>query len=901
MAMNWETIPFSGQISDQMFDAVGKWIKKTYECKILEKTVGEIEKDYKTKVFEHLSHQEEFDWEGLKDFIDAHLLGSISSVFLAPDRVVREALRKQVAIRAYSSAGAKTVASQRQVDVLLNKVLVQVRNFLCGDQEPVDRIPFHEMTDQICVRMDASEEKIKEMIQEQTEKLTEQYKDLQESLAYQNSFAKLVDDIQLPPEINSPFHYRDPKVGFYGREVEIAFLDEFLDREEPILFTAVTGPAGAGKSKFLYEYVKGMGGNVYWKCVFFQNKGLLEQMANRSEWAYPVNLLVVIDYAGDYADLIGEWLVSLRTGRRPQKMRIVLLEREGAERSREGNHALEKASANPIWYDRLLSVHARDDVKSMLYTGGADRMFLELPTLSDDAFKSIIADYGAARGRQISGKDQEEILAYCKKIERREGQGSRPRPLILLFVVDAWTQGKDYRRWNVQELLLRIIERYQEHWKTALCGGKEEVFSALQRLLLYATATGGWMIESKLPEYLQRDFVTVKKFCGTKNNLRQLFLDVNEKFGWDGVLSPLEPDLIGELFVLNYLDRSFESVEMVGAFQQIPKYIEFLSRCIEDYADAEGIAQLFDNGLERLINENLIYKFSMGYACLLSILILHQKKENALATSDYLRKLALEGQYGEDESIVQLYAKGLFILALDQEVEKAKTTVERLRGLAEDSRYRENEEIVLEYAKGLFYLAVVQEVEAGETTVERLRGLAEDSRYRENEEIVLEYAKGLTNLGFQYYLHHHFEKAEESFAKAHQMGEIDGSVNLCYMIRRGEAKNHSPEEVKEILPPLLEKKNSFAIMNLALYLAEYENDWKEADNLIATLHETEDVDKVIDWWLELEDLEGVLAMTWLERHGICPPYYHLRGQDTLRLLRRNYPSVPDWIVERRDA
>ena len=308
---------------------------------------------------------------------------------------------------------------------------------------------------------------------------------------------------------------------------------------------------------------------------------------------------------------------------------------------------MEKASANPIWYDRLLSVHARNDVKSMLYAGGADRMFLELPTLSDDAFQSIIADYGAARGRQISGKDQEEILAYCKKIERREGQGSRPRPLILLFVVDAWTQGKDYRSWNVQELLLRIIERYQEHWKTALCGGSEEVFCSFQRLLLYATATGGWKIESKLPEYLQKDFETVKKFCGMKKNLRKLFRDVNEKLGWDDILSPLEPDLIGELFVLDYLEHSFESAEMVEAFQQNPKYIEFLSRCIEDYADAEGIAQLFDNGLERLMNENLVHKIPMGYTFLLRILILYQKKENALVTLDYLRKWLWRDKMGK--------------------------------------------------------------------------------------------------------------------------------------------------------------------------------------------------------------------------------------------------------------
>lgn len=81
MTIKWEDIPFSGQVSEKMFEEVGEWIKKTYEQKVLAKAVGETEEEYKEKVFEHLSQQEEFDWEGLKDFIEAHLLGSISAVF----------------------------------------------------------------------------------------------------------------------------------------------------------------------------------------------------------------------------------------------------------------------------------------------------------------------------------------------------------------------------------------------------------------------------------------------------------------------------------------------------------------------------------------------------------------------------------------------------------------------------------------------------------------------------------------------------------------------------------------------------------------------------------------------------------------------------------------------------
>ncbi|MCI8365444.1 MAG: hypothetical protein HFG34_10940 [Eubacterium sp.] len=65
----------------------------------------------------------------------------------------------------------------------------------------------------------------------------------------------------------------------------------FLDRGDPVFFTAVNGPAGAGKSKFLYEYVKGLSANPNWKCLFIQNRKALEIFAGLCEWKYPVNLL----------------------------------------------------------------------------------------------------------------------------------------------------------------------------------------------------------------------------------------------------------------------------------------------------------------------------------------------------------------------------------------------------------------------------------------------------------------------------------------------------------------------------------------------------------------------------------------------------------------------------------
>lgn len=135
-----------------------------------------------------------------------------------------------------------------------------------------------------------------------------------------------------------------------------------------------------------------------------------------------------------------------------------------------------------------------------------------------------------------------------------------------------------------------------------------------KRLLVYATATGEWRIKDPLPEYLQTDFVSVKEFCMTRDKQDQLLRSVNEKFEWDGILSPLEPDLIRELFVLEYLQNAFEAEKMIEAFHTSKKYLLFLFRSIQDYADVDKYAHLFSDGLKTLLKESLIRKIPELYA-----------------------------------------------------------------------------------------------------------------------------------------------------------------------------------------------------------------------------------------------------------------------------------------------
>lgn len=185
-------VPFS----EPLIEAAGKFIKKKYKTAEFIHSVRELEEEHKQNVFENLSRQEEFDWAGLIEYIDENLLGRIAAAFLSPHRDLREAGRKQAYIRAYCSAKADTVASQRQVDRLMDKIFIQTRDFLCGLQDDSDWLPFNQVTDQICVRLDTWEHDAKEMIEDQTQTFTGQYEKILASLEYQNSFARIVDQMR---------------------------------------------------------------------------------------------------------------------------------------------------------------------------------------------------------------------------------------------------------------------------------------------------------------------------------------------------------------------------------------------------------------------------------------------------------------------------------------------------------------------------------------------------------------------------------------------------------------------------------------------------------------------------------------------------------------------------------
>ena len=176
--------------------------------------------------------------------------------------------------------------------------------------------------------------------------------------------------------------------------------------------------------------------------------------------------------------------------------------------------------------------------------------------------------------------------------------------LIVLFTADAVLENREYKKWDIQHLIEEIIKKYMEHWKKVTCQNDEKIFNALSEMLMFATAAGAWVPGDTVPE-LFADSSSI--LCSMDSAaLEQLISEVNEEKRFDGKLKPLEPDLIGEYYVLDYwIRKKYVKGYLENSFRilwEYPLYFaQFLNRCMQNYIKQDAFKYLFQNGMEKLM------------------------------------------------------------------------------------------------------------------------------------------------------------------------------------------------------------------------------------------------------------------------------------------------------------
>jgi len=142
------------------------------------------------------------------------------------------------------------------------------------------------------------------------------------------------------------------------------------------------------------------------------------------------------------------------------------------------------------------------------------------------------------------------------------------------------------------------------------------------------------------------------------------------------------------------------------------------------------------------------------------------------------------------------------------------------------------------------------------------------------------------------------KEASILFQEARRQGNSIASLNLAYLLRRGEIADASSPPLDELLSEHLKQRDSFAFVNQALRLArgiQCNIDWKAADLLFERL---QDSGNVLEWWFARSregDPEGHLVTGWLGRHQLATDPDGFQIAQRMDLARTGGWLVPEWM------
>lgn len=546
------------------------------------------------------------------------------------------------------------------------------------------------------------------------------------------------EDATLVSESERRFMYNSDFIAFTGRQKEISLLEEFCKSEGITSWWAVIGPGGMGKSRLIHEFEKQKKAQG-WKTYWLKR----EDYQNIINWIPgPDPSLVIADDVQAYLLSVGEWINTVAERPRSRKLRIILLERDGADlNSASWGVALQEESPY------------NSPVLDTCYRPG----FLQLEPLPEDELKKIMTDFAVASGRPLKGDDHAaRLLRTLKKVD-----SGLQRPIYALAIVDAWCNHKDPTCWDKEMVLEALVDREMNFYYKRLKNMSSQKISKTMKAefesVLAKSCLSGFITLAQIPEQeypklcrfaesAGMDFYELIRQIGVVNNLTIQLVEIDEngneignehKESVEAVILRC-PDLIKEYLVLQQaFERGHQELLFPEDWENSPMQLSFLARILRDYPEKlDGETQFWDTFYSGEPQKNLSAKL-YGNVLLVITIQLPQKSSKAI------EKLGdLQSRFHTNEEIALTYAKALFNYSVEQSQESAGLSVEKLHALY--LQFCDNEDIAVQYAKGTFNLASNQAAEEREHSVQILKELHE--KFKESEEIAVCYARELAKL-----------------------------------------------------------------------------------------------------------------------------------------------------------
>lgn len=356
-----------------------------------------------------------FDLNRIGDYAEEHLQDTFVAYFNESDFVKRDELKRMIYLDAYQEINATTLDDKNIIYVCVQSILNTIEdNYLSETSDHLKYIA-------------------NKVVDDLSDVIDRYSKEIESVIIYNNSFAQCIDTIQESTRYSLDYHYLNPKIGFYGREKDIQYLDNFINNPEldqpkdgvKVQYTIITGTGGMGKSKLLYHYKKIHEVDFDKKYVFLTHNKITE-LSSKTNFQYRRDLVLIVDYASESAEELGELINKMiNSSTVNHKIHFILLEREGYQ----SEFISKNTSYLPNWFNKFRDKFDHDSALEYMYK----KENYSLKPLTKVDYLNIVDNISTIKSKQLSVKDRKDI--YDKYIELSTNEKLRT-PLILILLTD---------------------------------------------------------------------------------------------------------------------------------------------------------------------------------------------------------------------------------------------------------------------------------------------------------------------------------------------------------------------------------------------------------------------------------------------------------------------------------
>ncbi len=387
-------------------------------------------------------------------------------------------------------------------------------------------------------------------------------------------------------EYISRFHFASRQASLHDRDEELQSLLDFVHSSNKFSWQALYGEAGVGKSRLALELGYSVGKNQNWEWGFIGKHRLLENDLEdlASKWFPVSNTLIIVDYVSFYVEHIKNTISALysKSSSWDYNVRILICDRK-IDEADEVN-----------WYNRIKKSFSRT-VSSNVEASEYNFPIFCKP-ISSDTGKEIIYTILKEKYEKDSSFLNEFEEVFEKKITT---------PLLALIFADAISHLDDTNvvHFDVMQLKKWLLDFELERWSKQGVGLQEK------RLIRASTILNGLKKDDVSKLAAKLGLVNVNTLSIETINI------VIHGIKRSDILIKIEPDLLGELFVLDSIEKELslsketsldidEELEFIKKTNNLNNLCDFLVRSSEDFPFSLALLYLIEKLSELGVKPN---------------------------------------------------------------------------------------------------------------------------------------------------------------------------------------------------------------------------------------------------------------------------------------------------------